>query len=95
MSVSEQELKHLANLSSFEIPQDKAASLQQDIDQIVEYISQLDDIDTGNVEPTYQNFEMENVWREDEIKEQDADSEALLETAPDVQDNQIKVPKVL
>lgn len=66
-----------------------------DIRGIVDYISQLDELDTSNVEPTYQVFEMENVWREDEILPQEADREALLGLAKEVKDNQIKVPKVL
>ena len=59
------------------------------------YISQLDELDTDNVEPTYQVFEMENVWREDEILPQEADREALLALTKETKDNQIKVPKVL
>ncbi|MBR5620872.1 Asp-tRNA(Asn)/Glu-tRNA(Gln) amidotransferase subunit GatC, partial [Candidatus Saccharibacteria bacterium] len=53
------------------------------------------ELDTEGVEPTYQVFEMENVWRDDKIVTQEADREALLNLAPAEQDNQIKVPKVL
>lgn len=95
MSISEKELQHLADLSSFELPKTGAKDLSDDINHIVDYISQLDQIDTKGVEPTYQTFEMENIWREDKIQPQEADREALLATAPDTQDNQIKVPKVL
>ena len=41
------------------------------------------------------HFEMENVWRDDEIQPQEADREALLALAPASEDSQIKVPKVL
>ena len=40
-------------------------------------------------------FEMENIWREDVIKEQDATREQLLALTKHEKDNQIKVPKVL
>ena len=70
-------------------------SLQGDLQGIIGYISQLDELDTDNVEPTYQVFEMENVWREDEILPQEAGREALLALTKEVKDNQIKVPKVL
>ncbi|MBO7699181.1 aspartyl/glutamyl-tRNA amidotransferase subunit C, partial [Candidatus Saccharibacteria bacterium] len=54
-----------------------------------------DELDTKDTEPTYQVFEMENIWRPDEIQPQEADREALLNLAPAEQDSQIKVPKVL
>jgi Asp-tRNA(Asn)/Glu-tRNA(Gln) amidotransferase C subunit len=38
---------------------------------------------------------MENVWRDDEIVEQDANREQLLALTKEEKDNQIKVPKVL
>lgn len=95
MSISKQELQHLADLSNFGLPETEVESLGDDVSRIVDYISQLDEIDTDGVEPTYQTFEMENIWRDDEILPQEADREALLATAPDTQDDQIKVPKVL
>lgn len=70
-------------------------SLGSDLESIIKYISQLDELNTDGVEPTYQVFEMENVWRSDEILPQDADREALLTLAPNAQENQVKVPKVL
>ena len=52
-------------------------------------------MDVSNVEPTYQVFEMENVWRDDEILEQEASREDLLALSKETKDNQVKVPKVL
>ena len=86
---------HLAELSSFSLSKEEAASLRTDLANIVAYISQLDELDTADVEPTYQVFEMENVWRPDEIIPQDADRETLLALSPASLDYQIKVPKVL
>ena len=86
---------HLANLSEFAVSDEEAKALQKDLSGIIRYISQLDELDTGDVEPTYQVFEMENVWREDEILPQEADRGALLALTKEEKDNQIKVPKVL
>jgi Asp-tRNA(Asn)/Glu-tRNA(Gln) amidotransferase C subunit len=38
---------------------------------------------------------MENIWRNDEIKEQEASREDLLALTKDSMHDQIKVPKVL
>ncbi len=95
MEVNQDTISHLAELSNFALTDDERDRLVGDIKGIVNYISQLDELNTAGVEPTYQVFEMENVWREDEILPQEADREALLGLAKEVKDNQIKVPKVL
>ena len=95
MEIKREDILHLADLSNFAISDAEAKSLEKDLGGIIKYISQLDELDTKNVEPTYQVFEMENVWREDEILPQEADREALLALTKEEKDNQIKVPKVL
>ena len=95
MEVNQETIAHLAELSNFALDEDQSTRLVSNITEIVNYISQLDELDTSNVEPTYQVFEMENVWREDEILPQEANREALLGLTKEVKDNQIKVPKVL
>lgn len=95
MTTTREEILHLAELSSFSLSDEEVINLGQDLDNIIKYISQLDELDTIGVEPTYQVFEMENVWRSDEIKPQDATPEQLLSLAPATAENQIKVPKVL
>lgn len=95
MLVERKDVEHLAELSNFSVSDKEAESLQRDLNGIVKYISQLDELDTEGVEPTYQVFEMENVWREDEVLVQDATKEELLALTCEEKDNQIKVPKVL
>ena len=95
MDISRADLKHLASLSNFSMSDEELDSLSGDLQNIVSYISELNALDTEGVEPTYQVFEMENVWREDEILPQEADREALLALTKESKDNQIKVPKVL
>lgn len=95
MEVNQETIAHLAELSSIALTQDEEKSLAKDLESIIGYISQLDQLDTANIQPTYQVFEMENVWRDDEILEQDASPEQLLELTREVKDQQIKVPKVL
>lgn len=95
MEIKREDIFHLADLSNFSISEKQAESLQGDLQSIIKYISELDNLNTDGVEPTYQVFEMENVWRNDEIKEQEANREDLLKLTKEEFDNQIKVPKVL
>ena len=95
MDIKREDILHLAELSDFSLSDDEAKSLGGDLQNIIKYISQLDELNTEKVEPTYQVFEMENVWRDDEILPQDATREQLLALTKEAKDNQIKVPKVL
>ena len=95
MEVESATIEHLADLSNFSISEKQAESLKKDLSGILKYISQLDEVDVSGVEPTYQVFEMENVWRDDEILLQEATREELLVLSKEQKDNQIKVPKVL
>jgi aspartyl-tRNA(Asn)/glutamyl-tRNA(Gln) amidotransferase subunit C len=95
MKIKREDILHLADLSDFSLSDAEIESLGDDLSGIIKYISQLEELDTDNIEPTYQVFEMENVWREDEIKPQDATREQLLALTKEEKDNQIRVPKVL
>lgn len=94
MSVSLDGVRHLAALSEINLNDDELTSLTTDIDNIVDYINQLDELDTDNVEPTFQLTGLHNIWREDTIEPQ-LPREKLLELAPAAENNQVKVPKVL
>ncbi len=95
MKISREDILHLANLSDFSMSDSEIDSIGKDLENIINYISELNELDTEGVEPTYQVFEMENVWRDDEIKEQEATREDLLALTKESQEKQIKVPKVL
>ncbi|MBQ2637596.1 Asp-tRNA(Asn)/Glu-tRNA(Gln) amidotransferase subunit GatC [Candidatus Saccharibacteria bacterium] len=95
MDITEKELEHLASLSNLSLSETEKTGLKKDLKNIISYISKLDELDVENVPPTYQVFEMENVWRDDEIKPMETSREDLLALTVESFDNQIKVPKVL
>ena len=95
MKIKREDILHLAELSNFSLSDSEIESLGTDLENIINYISELNNLDTDGVEPTYQVFEMENVWRADEIKAQEADREQLLALTTEQSEHQIKVPKVL
>lgn len=94
-SVSQDDVLHLAQLSSLQLSADELQALQADLSNILGYITQLGELDTTGVEPTYQVTDLENIWREDTVQEAAAGREELLALAPEQRDYQIKVPKVL
>lgn len=70
-------------------------SLRADIENIINYVNQLDELDTDSVEPTYQVTRLQNIWRGDEIDAGGVSRQQLLALAAEQSDNCIKVPKVL
>lgn len=84
----------LARLSSLQLTDKEVETLTGEISNILSYVEQLGELDTEGVLPTYQVTGLENVWREDAVK-QGVGAEQLVALAPEAQDNQIKVPKVL
>jgi aspartyl-tRNA(Asn)/glutamyl-tRNA(Gln) amidotransferase subunit C len=93
--ISHDDVQHLAQLSSLQLTDDEVGALQIDLENIVGYIQQLDELDTTGVEPTYQVTDLENVWRDDVVDNYGIDKAALLALAPAIEAEQIKVPKVL
>ena len=95
MAITREDVLHLAKLSNISLSEEQIEPLKKDLDNIVGYISQLDELDTEGVEPTYQCFDMQNVWREDVIEDFEANREDLLNLTVESEDYQIKVAKVL
>ena len=92
--ISNEQVKHVANLARLEITEDEAERFTKQLDAIITFAEQLKELDTTNVEPTYHVLDMKNVFRED-IKEKGLPREAVLKNAPDHQDGQIKVPAII
>jgi aspartyl-tRNA(Asn)/glutamyl-tRNA(Gln) amidotransferase subunit C len=95
MSITREEVLHLSKMSSLSFSDAEIAGVEKDLSSILDYVSQLDELDTEDVEPTFQVFATQNVWREDEVEKFEAGRDDLLALAAETQDNQVKVPKVL
>ncbi len=93
--ISPDDVQHLAQLSNLQLSNDESVSLRGDLEAIIGYIEQLGELDTSGVEPTYQVTGLENVWRDDVVDNYGVNRETLLALAPAVEQNSIKVPKVL
>lgn len=84
----------LARLSKLELTEDQIVKYQKEIEEIVNYVEQLQSVDVDGLEPTNQVTGLTNVTREDEVKNQ-ATPEQLLKNLPNSQDNQIKVNRMV
>ncbi|ARI78573.1 Asp-tRNA(Asn)/Glu-tRNA(Gln) amidotransferase subunit GatC [Halobacillus mangrovi] len=92
--ISKDEVKHVANLARLAITEEEADMFTKQLDDIITYAEQLNELDTEGVEPTTHVLDLKNVLRKDEPKRWISKEEAL-KNAPDQQDGQFKVPSVL
>jgi aspartyl-tRNA(Asn)/glutamyl-tRNA(Gln) amidotransferase subunit C len=95
MKQSASDSQYLAGLSGLALSDAETQALGTDIDNIITYITMLDELDVADVEPTYQVTDLENVWRKDEVIDGGVTREQLLSLAPETLENQVKVPQVL
>jgi aspartyl-tRNA(Asn)/glutamyl-tRNA(Gln) amidotransferase subunit C len=93
--ISQDDVLHLARLSNLQLNPSEVEPLQVDLNNILEYVQQLNEVDTDNVEPTYQVSGLENVWRKDEVIDYGIGREQLLNLSPDHTADSVRVPKVL
>lgn len=92
--ISNEQVKHVANLARLAISEEEAEKFTKQLDEIITFAEQLNELDTSNVEPTYHVLDMKNVLRED-IPQKGLPLEEVLKNAPEHQDGQIKVPSIL
>lgn len=89
------DVKKLASLSALTLTDDETASMQADLSRILEYVEQLQAIDTEGIQPTYQVHSLESITRADEVIDYGVSTSDLLKNAPEQEDGTIKVPRVL
>ncbi len=92
--ISEDQVKHVAHLARLAINEEEAQMLTDQLDKIITYAEQLNELNTDNVEPTSHVLEIKNVMREDRA-EKGLTREEVLKNAPEHQDGQIKVPGIM
>ncbi len=92
--ISTDQVKHVAHLARLAITEEEANRFTQQLDKIITYAEQLNEVDTENVEPTSHVLEIKNVMRED-VAKPGLPNEEVLKNAPDHQDGQIKVPPII
>ena len=71
------DVKHIATLANLTLNDDEIELYGSQLDSTLEYIEQLNEVDTKNVEPTSQVTGLENVLREDIAAESLTQEQAL------------------
>lgn len=97
--LTDKEIKHIAELARIEISAKEEKNLKKDLSSILEYIDQLNEVDTDKVEPLYQTTGLVDSFRNDEPRGEfemnEGLNEKLIGQAPEKEGRFVKVKSVL
>ena len=89
------EIDHLLKLARIELSSQEKEKIASDLERILDYVKQLQELDTTNVEPMTGGTLLENIYREDKINEQKQNaSKKLKESAPCLKNDYLKIPPI-
>jgi aspartyl-tRNA(Asn)/glutamyl-tRNA(Gln) amidotransferase subunit C len=94
MSLSLVEVEYIAELARLELSIKEKERYREQLSAILEYAARLRELDTSGIPPTSSLLPAGNVLRPD-LPRPGLSPEALLGNAPQVQDGQFRVPKIL
>ncbi len=92
--ISKEQVKKVAELARIELNEEEIGNHAEQLEKILDYINQLEKINTDDVPCTMRAIEVVNVLRKD-INEKFLDNEKIMDLAPSREDNFFKVPKII
>jgi aspartyl-tRNA(Asn)/glutamyl-tRNA(Gln) amidotransferase subunit C len=94
MSLTKAEVEHVARLARLELSEAEKEEFTGQLNEILNFVEQLNKLDTQDIEPMAHASPVANVFRQDQA-EPSLSPDAALANAPERIDNFFKVPKVL
>lgn len=94
MKIDKDSLKKIAHLARLEFDESSAEKMSKDMSQILDWVEQLNELDTTNMDPLTTMSSEVNVMREDKAGVH-LSHEAGLKNAPKSDSDYFRVPKVL
>lgn len=94
MSVNEQTVARVAHLARIALQPGEAARLTGELNNILNWVDQLQNVDTEGVEPMTAVIPLQRAWRADEVTDGGI-AEDVLANAPAAAHGFFAVPKVI
>lgn len=94
MKVDDELVRNMARLSKLEFHEEAFEKIKADLNKMVDFVEQLNELNTDNIEPLIFMSDEVNHLRKDEIQ-QDITQKDALKNAPQHDSDYFKVPKVL
>lgn len=94
MIIDDEMLDYVGILAKLNLSDEEKVEAKNDMEKMINYVSKLNELDTSDIEAMSHTFDVENVFREDEITNSN-DKEAMLGNAPLCKDGCYLVPKTI
>lgn len=94
MKITEETVEKLAHLARLEFKQEEKAVMAEEMSRMLDFVDQLNQVNTDGIEPLIYMSDATNVMRNDEVKVMISHQEAL-KNAPKKDSDFIRVPKVI
>jgi aspartyl-tRNA(Asn)/glutamyl-tRNA(Gln) amidotransferase subunit C len=94
MQVDQATVRRIARLARIKIDDEEARALEKELSGILDWVRQLDEVDTSNVEPMTRVIPMALKKRADEVTDGSI-ADDIVRNAPARQDHFFAVPKVV
>ena len=94
MGIKKEDVKYVARLARLKLKGKEIDYLESQLGNIIDYIGQLKEVDTSNVEPTSHALSIQNVFRKDIVKSS-LKKEDVLKNAPSKEEGLFKVPRII
>ena len=85
---------YVAKLACIDLTEEEKTLFQGQLDQVLHYVEQLNELDVSDVEPTAHAIPVYNVLRKDEVG-QSLNHADIMANAPASSDGHIRVPKII
>ena len=92
--ISADDVRKVAKLARLDLADEKITTYTNQLESILDYVSQLQAVDTTDVPPTTRAVEVVNVTREDGVTPTQV-REEILNQAPQREQDFYRVPKIL
>ena len=94
MSVSPEQVRHIARLARIAMSEEEIARLEPELNAIIGWVEQLAEVDTEGVEPLTAVIDQKLRLREDAVTDGNI-RDQVLANAPEAQHGFFTVPKVI
>ena len=87
------DVEHVAKLARLELTDEEKELYTKQLGDVLQYVNQMNEVDTSNIEPMSQVVDFVNVMREDKVVYEQT-KEELMKNAPEQEIGFFKVPKI-
>ncbi len=92
--ITTDDVRKVAQLARLELPESQIETYTTQLEKIIDYVAQLEKIQTEDIPPTTRAVEVVNIMRKDEVLTTD-NREEILDLGPKREGDFFRVPKIL